>query len=428
MQAKISEIFVQKISTDEERLKVYDTLLKGLVLFVRPTGKKTWFVDYRKPDGKRTNHCIGSAQLFSVNEAREQARKFLSVVAKGEDPAAAPSDVPTFVEFLKNDYEKWVSEYRKSWESTMYMLKSNFDFLLDTPMDKITIDQVEQCRIKRKKSGLKSSSLNRRITALKAAINWAVKREIIENNPLSKLERLSERDIVTKVRYLSDEERKRLMTALDEREEGMRDARDSHNEWKTERKKKLSQRIKEETFADHLKPLVLLSLSTGVRRNGLLSLEWGDVNLNERTLLVRAATSKNERQYYVPLNDLAYETLSVWRRQSKRTSPGSLVFPSPQTGEIMDDCRTAWENLLQRAGIENFRWHDMRHDFASQLVMSGVDLNTVRELLGHADLKMTLRYAHLAPGNKMQAVKVLDKKRSERGEDQAETSAAMSVQ
>jgi integrase len=427
MQAKITELFVQKISTDEERLKVYDTLLQGLVLFVRPTGKKTWFVDYRKPDGKRTNHCIGSAQLFSVNEARERARDFLTVVARGQDPAA-PSDVPTFGEFLKNDYEKWVSEYRKSWESTMYMLKSNFDFLLDTPMDKITIDQVEQWRTKRKKSGLKSSSLNRRVTALKAAINWAVKREIIESNPLAKLERLSERDIVTKVRYLSDEERERLMAALDEREDEMRRARTSHGDLNETREyEPVSQFMKGE-FVDHLKPLVLLALSTGVRRNGLLSLEWGDVNLAERTLLVRAATSKNERQYYVPLNDLAYETISVWRRQSRRTSPGSLVFPSPQTGEIMDNCNTAWENLLKRAEIENFRWHDMRHDFASQLVMSGVDLNTVRELLGHADLKMTLRYAHLAPGNKMQAVKVLDRKRSAPAEDQSETSMPMPVQ
>jgi integrase len=427
MQTKITEIFVQKITTDEERLKVYDTLLKGLVLFVRPTGKKTWFVDYRKPDGKRTNHCIGSAQLFSVNEARERARDFLSAVAKGEDPAA-PSDIPTFGEFLKNDYEPWVTDNRKSWESTMYMLKSNFDFLLDTPMDQITIEQVEQWRTKRKKSGLKSSSLNRRMTALKAAINWAVKRDIIESNPLVKIERLSERDTVTKVRYLSDEERERLMAALDEREEEMRDARDSHNEWKEERKKPPSARLKETAFVDHLKPLILLSLSTGVRRTALLSLEWGDVNLTERTLLVRAATSKNEKQYYVPLNDLAYETLSIWRKQSKRTSPGSLVFPSPQTGEIMDNCNTAWENLRKRAGIENFRWHDMRHDFASQLVMSGVDLNTVRELLGHADLKMTLRYAHLAPGNKMQAVKELDKKRGARAEDQYETSTPMPVQ
>jgi len=88
--------------------------------------------------------------------------------------------------------------------------------------------------------------------------------------------------------------------------------------------------------------------------------------------------------------------------------PKLLVFPSPKTGKKLDNCQSSWEAILKRAGIENFRWHDMRHDFASQLVMRGVDLNTVRELLGHADLKMTLRYAHLAPENKLQAVKVLD--------------------
>ena len=73
----------------------------------------------------------------------------------------------------------------------------------------------------------------------------------------------------------------------------------------------------------------------------------------------------------------------------------------------MDNCKTAWAKLLKDADIKNFRWHDMRHDFASQLVSKGVDLNTVRELLGHADIKMTLRYAHLAPQIKRAAVEML---------------------
>jgi site-specific recombinase XerD len=112
------------------------------------------------------------------------------------------------------------------------------------------------------------------------------------------------------------------------------------------------------------------------------------------------------------MNKTSFDTLSHWRNQSERTSPGSLIFPSPKTGKKMGDCRSSWENIMKMAKIENFRWHDMRHDFASQLVMRGVDLNTVRELLGHADLKMTLRYAHLAPNVKMKAVEMLDNEES----------------
>jgi integrase len=381
---------------------------------VRSTGKKTWYVDYRKPDGKRTDHMIGLASLFTVVEAREQAREFLSAIARGEDPTA-PSDVLTLGGFINDIYEEWVLDSRKSAKSTLYIIKSNFGFLFDTPLDEITIGQVEQWRSKRKKSGLKSSSLNRRTTALKAAINWATKRNIIESNPLAKLERLQETDSVNKVRYLTDEERKRLMDALNEREEEIRRARDSHNEYLKNRELNTVQSLRNQEFTDHLKPIILLSLSTGLRRNAIFSLQWNDVNFTDRTVMVRAATSKSGKQYYAPLNDIAYETLSRWRDQSKRTSPGSLVFPSPQTGNVMDNCNTAWESLLERADIEDFRWHDMRHDFASQLVMAGVDLNTVRELLGHADLKMTLRYAHLAPKNKLQAVRFLEEKLRDSG-------------
>ena len=74
----------------------------------------------------------------------------------------------------------------------------------------------------------------------------------------------------------------------------------------------------------------------------------------------------------------------------------------------MVSIKRSWARVLKAAQIEKFRWHDLRHDFASQLVIQGADLNVVRELLGHADMKMTLRYAHIALENKLKAVKLLD--------------------
>jgi len=85
-----------------------------------------------------------------------------------------------------------------------------------------------------------------------------------------------------------------------------------------------------------------------------------------------------------------------------------LVFPSPVTKRRFTTIKKAWQQVRDEANLSDFRFHDCRHHFASKLVMAGVDLNTVRELLGHSDLKMTLRYAHLAPEHKLEAVRCLD--------------------
>jgi integrase len=261
----------------------------------------------------------------------------------------------------------------------------------------------------RREKGLKASSLNRRITALKALLNWAVKRAIIEMNPMAKLERLREEDSNTKVRYLSPEERERLFAALDERETSIRDARDSHNDHLERRERDTFPDFSDCAFVDHLKPMVIVSLNTGIRKGSLFHLRWNDIDFQEGILTVQPSAEKSSKLVHIPMNEELEKTLKAWQKQTHGKSDG-LVFPSPKTGNALNNCQTAWENLLKNAKIEHFRWHDMRHDFASQLVIRGIDLNTVRELLGHADLKMTLRYAHLAPGNKLQAVKALERK------------------
>ncbi len=411
MKSKLTQSFVQNLKPTNEVVKVWDTLLTGFMIIVNPGGKKTYFLDYRRANGKRTHHKIGDAQVYTVAEAREIAQAFLADVASGKNPLEKVQ-VFTFGQFVEEIYGPWLLDNKKSGSGTLEMLRFNFKFLFDGQIDRITISQIEQWRTKRKKKdGVKASSLNRLTGALLTSLNWAAKRNIIDSNPLSRLEKLPERDSVTKVRYLLDDERDRLMKALDNREKEVKTARESHNRWCRERGLPPLPSYRAGQFVDHFKPIVLLSLHTGIRRNAVLSLEWRDVNFNDRMIMVRAATSKTDKQYYVPMNEIVFQLLSAWKEQSQNTSPGRLVFPSSKTGQKMDNCNSAWQHLLEDAAITDFRWHDMRHDFASQLVMNGIDLNTVRELLGHADLKMTLRYAHLAPTAKIKAVEVLESPR-----------------
>jgi integrase len=397
-------------------------------LFVEPSGKKTWYVDYTRPNGKRTYHKVGPAEILTVMQARDVAQKFLASVTLGNDPIKAEEvkkERLTLKQLLFDSYSKWVLDSRKSGQATIDMITRAFKDFLDLPVEEITLLKIEQWRAEqRQRKNTKGSSLNRYTTALKAVFNWAVKRELMDANPIEKLEVMSERDSEKKIRFLTDEERERFMAALDARETRIRQGRDSHNIWLEEREREYMPDLKNVTFVDYFKPLILVCLNTGARRNAVFSLLWGDIDFERRVVTLRAADAKT-REQHVPMTDTIYSTLSLWKQQCEDTAPESLVFPSPKTKKKLNNCGSAWDNLLKEANIQKFRWHDMRHDFASQLVMSGVDLNTVRELMGHADLKMTLRYAHLAPENKLQAIRVLDKKCQA---DVAAVNADMSLQ
>lgn len=154
-------------------------------------------------------------------------------------------------------------------------------------------------------------------------------------------------------------------------------------------------------FRDHLTPAVLLSLNTGLRRGELLRLPWVSVDFNRRLLTVEGRHSKSRQTRHVPLNDEATNMLRNWRKQSGEVS---RVFA------ISTGFKTSWANLVIRAGISRSRRHDLSHHFAWRLVQRGVPLNTVRDLLGHSTVQMSLRYAHLAPDQRCEAVAKLNEK------------------
>ena len=252
----------------------------------------------------------------------------------------------------------------------------------------------------RLKAGAKPTTVNRDLDDLKSSLAKATAWGLLDAHPIASVKR-SKVDSSPTVRFLSKEEELQLRLALDAREERIRHERDAANAWRAERQYPRLPNLRKAAFADHLKPLVLLSLHTGLRRGELFSLKWQYVDLAQAILTVHGAEAKSGKTRHVPLNAEAFAVLKGWREQSGE--PSGLVFPG-RAGGPLNNVRKSWMGALKAAGITRFRWHDLRHTFASRLVMAGVDLNTVRELLGHSDYQMTLRYSHLAPEHKAAAV------------------------
>ena len=154
--------------------------------------------------------------------------------------------------------------------------------------------------------------------------------------------------------------------------------------------------------ADFLKPILTLAVHTGMRKGELLSLTWPQVNLEQG--IITLLDTKNGERRDIPMDETAKGIL-------KESESNSFLIFHNRNGKQIDGAflYLAFYEALEKSKIEDFRFHDLRHTFASNLVMQGTDLNTVRELLGHKDLKMTLRYSHLSPVYKAKAVNVLDR-------------------
>lgn len=406
LQARFTQSYINSLKPSEKPYWISDDGCQNLRLYVGAKGK-VWYALYRDADGKKQSRKLASASVLTVTEARNEAIKITARVISGENlKEEKPIPTSSYGSFLNDYYAPWVLANRKSGKETVQSITAAFSFLFNEPLGDISLMSVEQWRMEKTKAGRKAATLNRLTVALKASLNWAVKHKIIESNPLDSLERLKEHDSDRKIRYLSPDERQRLMSALDSRERRIREERKRHNVWLCQRGLEAKPEL-DGKFTDHLKPLVVVSLNSGIRQGSLFGLKWADVDFAAETITLRGANNKAGNTVHLPINSVVMQTLRSWQEQKHAGKNSLYVFPSPVTGEKLDNVNKSWASVLKDAEIKNFRWHDMRHDFASQLVMKGVDLNTVRELMGHSDMKMTMRYAHLAPSSKLRAVELL---------------------
>ncbi len=403
MKEKLTAKLLGSLQVTGNEYEVHDTTVGGLFVRVTAAGAKSYVVSWARGRKK----TLGRVGILTLDQARTEATQYLAEARTHGEPLAVTqgrrgTTLPSLRDFIEDTYMPWFKAHHKGHEKTQHTLSNNFEAIMSQRLDAITGRDLEQIRTAWMQAGNKASTVNRKVGSISGVFSRAVEWEYIDTHPLAKLKQLKV-DSKGVIRYLAADETKRLRDALDARQDEMRVERESANAWRTDRHKEPMPSLLELPFTDHLKPMVLVSLNTGMRRGELFDLKWSAVNFDTKTITVAGATTKTSDTRHIPMNKETIGALEAWKKQ---VSKSPYVFPG-QGGGRFEDVKSAWLKLLERAQIDGFRWHDMRHDFASRLVMAGVPLNTVRDLLGHADIKMTLRYAHLAPGTKAAAVELI---------------------
>ncbi len=245
-------------------------------------------------------------------------------------------------------------------------------------MGKLKRADISAFILKRKGDGVGPATINRDLDVLSAAINYAVRRWDWDiPNPVAGM---SLKQPEGRLRWLKRAEVDVLIRLAEQ-----------------------------EPKTPHLGDFIRLAVNTGCRRGELLGLEWDRVDLERETLRLDGTHTKNGKRRFVPLTEEARQALESRARFRAEFCPGSPWVFSHKSGARIEAVHHGFSSLCKRAGIKDFRIHDLRHTCASWLVSAGVPLRVVQEMLGHSSIQMTERYAHLAPENLKAVVHVLDR-------------------
>jgi integrase len=317
-----------------------------------------------------TNYKTEAQAVYErwASELRQQADNG-GIVKNKEIKPAAETDV--YFSELAERYIDWVKGRQKSYNVKKYIVKILAGRFKNMRLTCFNYDVLESVQTNYIQKDFKPAYINKIITILKHMFTKALDWELIDEEILKKVRKVKLlKGEIKRLRYLSDEEAERLVFNCE----------------------------------PYLKPIVLTALNTGMRRGEIFGLTWDRVDLKNRIILLDK--TKNGERREVPINDNLYEILnSIVRRLDV-----PYVFFNPKTLKPYDNLKRSFATALSKSHILDFRFHDLRHTFASQLIMKGVDLVTVKELLGHKDIKMTLRYSHLSHAHIKNAVNVLNKK------------------
>ena len=273
---------------------------------------------------------------------------------------------------LVERYLGFIEGRLKSFKELKYIAKILIAYFKDKPLNGFNIMDAELVQKDAIKKGLSVRTANYYTRILTTMFRKAAEWELVDESVVKKLARCKKiKGENKRLRYLTEEEAERLIECCE---------------------------------PTYLKPIVVMALNTGMRIGEILKLTWPRVDIKNGIILLDK--TKNGERREIPVNETLRRTLATLLRHIKT----DYLFYNPNTLLPYDRLKNSWKTACKRAHIMDFHFHDLRHTFASWLVMRGVDLTTVKEILGHKDIGMTLRYAHLAPSHIKRAVEILDER------------------
>lgn len=322
---------------------------------------KDFYIDYYV-QRRRKREKIGSSRTLAENVLRKRKLQ----IAENKFLDIRKQEKVRFEELANMYLELHAKPNKRSWYKDVIMIKKLNKYFGGRYLYEITPVLVEKFKAERAKE-VSPATVNRALACLKCMFNKAIEWGKAGDNPAKKVKLFKENN--KRLRYLEKEEIVKLLTKC----------------------------------SGHLKPIVVVALNTGMRKSEILNLKW--CNVDFRRGIIYLLDTKNGERREIPMNEQVKTALI----RTKKHYGSSYIFCN-KNGEPYRDIKKSFLTAVKKVGILNFRFHDLRHTFASHLVMSGVDLNTVRELLGHKSLEMTLRYSHLSPDHKKRAVDVLGRR------------------
>jgi site-specific recombinase XerD len=353
-----------------------------------------WYLDVRA-NGRRIRKRVGHSKKIA-----ELALKDAEVKIAREEFGFFHDDIP--IETLLAKYLEYSQahhaqgtfrRYRGVVEHFRRFLKGKPEL---TMLSHIQMRQVDEYKVFRKgelvnpngckiesedditnhtRKGARAYTINFEICTIRTMLYMAVKWGYLKENPVRMLNKLKVNDS-KKPRFLSIEECRLLL----------------------------------KNSPEHLRPIFYMFLTTGMRKGELENLEWSDIDLKRRRIKIQRKDfwkpKTGERE--IPINQGTLDLLVSLKKQNDKSLKSRFVFPDPFGAKIKTKLREQLIKVAEKAGIENLtKLHALRHTYASQLVMSGVDLPTVQKLMGHEDIQTTMIYSHLAQDHLAEAVEKL---------------------